>query len=180
MKSENFWKCSLLWIAIGVLGRIIPHYPNATPLMSLCFFSSLFLTRSQNTALILATLMISDSVLAYLNHYPFFGSWSIFTYSAFLMMVCYPTYSAQPVNYLKTISITGCFALFFWVWTNFGVWLTASFYPHTLTGLITCYSAALPFLRNSLISTFVWSSVLYLGLFYFSKDYFKAKVVHKL
>jgi hypothetical protein len=40
----------------------------------------------------------------------------------------------------------------FFVVTNFSVWAGGNFYPHTLSGLVTCYVAAIPFYRNDLIS----------------------------
>lgn len=48
--------------------------------------------------------------------------------------------------------------MFFWIWTNFGVWLVSGMYPHSLTGLVTCYFLALPFLKNSIIAAIVWGS----------------------
>lgn len=46
--------------------------------------------------------------------------------------------------------------LFFFLWTNLGVWHIGGLYPHTWQGLIDCYIAALPFLRNSLLSTLLF------------------------
>jgi hypothetical protein len=42
----------------------------------------------------------------------------------------------------------------FFLVSNYAVWGSAgSFYPHTFTGLATCYAAALPFYRNDVLST---------------------------
>ncbi len=42
----------------------------------------------------------------------------------------------------------------FFVVSNYTVWAApGSWYPHTLAGLETCYTAALPFYRNDLLST---------------------------
>ncbi len=43
--------------------------------------------------------------------------------------------------------------MFFWIWTNLGVWLLATIYPLNIQGLSACYIAAIPFLMNSLIGT---------------------------
>ena len=51
-------------------------------------------------------------------------------------------------------------SLIFFVITNFAVWLVWDFYPKTFDGLILCYVAGLPFLRNTLMST-----ILYTGFF---------------
>ncbi|MBI2415043.1 MAG: hypothetical protein HYV33_00080 [Candidatus Kerfeldbacteria bacterium] len=41
--------------------------------------------------------------------------------------------------------------LFFYGWTNFGVWHIGGLYPHTWAGLLDCYVLAVPFLRNQLL-----------------------------
>jgi hypothetical protein len=46
--------------------------------------------------------------------------------------------------------------LFFYLWTNFGVWLLSGMYPKTTTGLLMSYVNALPFLRYQLISTLIF------------------------
>ncbi|HEV2133854.1 MAG TPA: DUF6580 family putative transport protein [Terracidiphilus sp.] len=41
----------------------------------------------------------------------------------------------------------------FFLLSNFAVWPGSDMYPHTLSGLLTCYSAGVPFYRNDLAST---------------------------
>jgi hypothetical protein len=41
----------------------------------------------------------------------------------------------------------------FFVISNYAVWLGSTFYPHTLSGLMTCYAAAIPFYGNDLAAT---------------------------
>jgi hypothetical protein len=42
----------------------------------------------------------------------------------------------------------------FFLVSNYAVWAAAgSFYPHTAAGLATCFTAALPFYRNDVLST---------------------------
>jgi len=56
----------------------------------------------------------------------------------------------------------GASTLFF-ITTNFGVWLVSGIYPLTLSGLATCYIAALPFFGNQLIGDLFWT-ILVFGL----------------
>lgn len=51
-------------------------------------------------------------------------------------------------------------AAFFFL-TNFAVWLTSNLYPLTTEGLITCFEMALPFFSNQLLSTWLFSGVLF-------------------
>lgn len=45
--------------------------------------------------------------------------------------------------------------LFFFAWTNFGVWHLSALYPHSIDGLIACYAAGLPFLRFQMMGTLI-------------------------
>lgn len=52
-------------------------------------------------------------------------------------------------------------SLWFYLWTNFGVWLLDNWgmYPRTIMGLIDAYLLALPFLRYNLISNLIFVPV---------------------
>lgn len=49
----------------------------------------------------------------------------------------------------------------YFVISNYMVWAAWDLYPRTLSGLVACYFAAAPFFRNSLISEFVGSLLLF-------------------
>lgn len=62
------------------------------------------------------------------------------------------------------LAVAGCsFAApcLFFLTTNFACWIESTRFPQTLSGLILCYEAAVPFHRNLLISTVVFSGVLF-------------------
>ena len=50
-------------------------------------------------------------------------------------------------------------AVLFFIVTNFGVWLSGS-YGYTLSGLILCFTLAIPFFAYSLISTLIFSVII--------------------
>lgn len=53
-------------------------------------------------------------------------------------------------------------ALAFFVISNFGMW-ASGYYPRTWAGLVECYVAALPFLRNTLLSDALYCAALFGG-----------------
>ena len=55
-------------------------------------------------------------------------------------------------------------SVFFFVTTNFAVWLQSGMYEHTLNGFIRCYEMALPFFRNTLLSDLFYTAILF-GVF---------------
>ena len=55
----------------------------------------------------------------------------------------------------------------FFLITNFFVWLGAEVeYPHTIAGLIACYTAALPFFEHTVLGDLFYTAVLNLAYFF--------------
>ena len=159
-------KLVILWIAICVLGRIIPHPANVTPLTNISIFAGAKLKRGTALIVMLLALAISDIILAYLQGHSIFGSWSLFTYSGFAAITLLGA-KLKPANSLKSrlglLSFVLSSSLGFWIWTNFGTWLCSGVYTKTATGLISCYSMALPFLQNSLLGDAAWFVIVFLA-----------------
>ena len=57
--------------------------------------------------------------------------------------------------------ITGALlsAVIFYLVTNFGVWLMGS-YGYNVEGLLLCYTLAIPFFTNNLVSTLIFSGII--------------------
>lgn len=49
----------------------------------------------------------------------------------------------------------------FFLLSNFAVWAAGMMYPKTVAGLAACYSAAIPFYRNDLVSTAMTAGALF-------------------
>jgi hypothetical protein len=112
-------------------------------------------------------LIFSDIILGLIYHTAMFGLWTLFTYSGFALIAFFaPSFSlprsrgSARVGGFNIWVYLALSTLAYWVWTNFGIWLTTPWYPHTTEGLSLCFTAALPFLRNALIG-----NILYMLLF---------------
>jgi len=51
-------------------------------------------------------------------------------------------------------------AVLFFLITNFGVWISG-WYPYTLKGLSDCFIMGIPFFRATLLSTVVYTAVMF-------------------
>jgi hypothetical protein len=68
-------------------------------------------------------------------------------------------------------------SLVFFVVTNFLVWLTSGMYAMNSTGLIQCYTMAIPFFQNQLAGDLFFSAILFGSMhFLISRDLVLAKV----
>jgi hypothetical protein len=162
MKKFNKNHVGIVLVIIGVISRLMPHIPNMTPIISLSLFASMNLSRRMSLLLLLVILFISDLGLSVLFNYPILGYWTLFTYIGFIAI----SFVGSKLQYSwQSLPVyMFCSSLYFWVWTNFGVWLTSNLYPREWEGLVTCYIAALPFLRNSLIGDMLWGLIIF-GIF---------------
>ena len=139
---------------------------NFSPLAAMCLFgAACFTNRSWAFFLPLGVHIVSD-----------FGIWALsgqlawgFGPGAWLALGCLAltvTMGFYLRNNRSILAIGGTgllSAVMFFLITNFGVWALGGgvLYPKTLTGLVECYTMALPFFRNSLISMTIFLPVLF-------------------
>lgn len=137
----------IIFILIAVWFRLIPHPPNVTPITSLALFSGLMFQKRWLSILVpLVAMFLSDMVLG-------FGMISLWVYSAFIMI----TILGWMLNQMNVKSIL-LSSLIFFIVSNFGVWVMD--YPHTIQGLIMCYTLAIPFFGYSIIGDLVWGFII--------------------
>ncbi len=150
----NYIKISIgIFMALAA-SRFIPHPPNFTSLLALSFYVPAFLGRKYIVALILS-FAITDIFIGFHNTL-------LFTWGSVVLIGYFSAYMRN--NSLKRICGVILGVLIFYLVTNFGVWLVGGLYDHNIKDLILCYTLALPFLINSIISTIIFSLVIE-GLF---------------
>lgn len=148
----------IVFMLVAVLFRLLPHLPNFTPITAIALFGGLYFTNKSMAYLVpLFIMVLSDLFLG-------FHSISIFVYAAFLLVSFIGTQTKKPSVFTILLSSIGFFII-----TNFGVWILS--YPKNWTGLIECYTLAIPFFRNSLLGNFFYSGVMILGFNYVQKKY---------
>ena len=152
-----------LIILVSALTRLVPHLPNFTPITAIALFGGVYFTNKITAyALPLVIMVLSDFILG-------FSSITIFVYLAFIVVSFIGT--QQKKVSIGSVLLGG---LSFFVITNFGVWLLG--YPKTWTGLVECYTLALPFFRNSILGDLFYSGVMVFGYQYIQKYYLNKAV----
>lgn len=146
-------------ILLAALSRLIPHVPNFTPLAAMALFGGALLNDKKVAFIIpIAAMIISDAIIGFHQH-----MWGV--YISFILILIM---GLKLGNNIKTGPIIGYSllgSLIFFITTNFAVWLPGNFYPLSLSGLIECYVAAIPFFGNSLLGDLFYNTVLFGGFF---------------
>jgi len=146
----NLLKSLLFFVGLLILSRLIPHPANFTPLLAgAVFLPFLLKDKTLIVALPLVCLFISDLIIGFHNV-------MLWTYGAFFIIgITVINFSKLNLKSLLGLSLAG--PTFFYLITNFGVWLSSSTYAKDVYGLLECYVLALPFYGNSLFSTLLFS-----------------------
>ena len=155
-------------IVIGILGRIIPHPPNFTPIIAIALLASHVFKNKWIVILTpLMAMWISDLVInnyLYAGYYDsllIFSSSFLWVYGPIIFIALLGTVLIKKVKIsnIALSSISG--SLIFFLVTNFGVWISGTMFPKSLFGLIECYTFALPFFGNALVGDLVYCTILF-------------------
>jgi hypothetical protein len=157
----------ILLILLGVGGRIFfVNYigiPNFEVVSSFALLSGFFLGGIFSFLAPLLIIFLSDL---------FIGNTSVmlFTWSAF-GIIGLMGLAIKKGSFGKIILQAPIFAIlascFFFIYTNFGWWVLSGMYPHTLSGLISCYANGLLFFRNNLLGNFILAPLVFGAFFVF-------------
>lgn len=154
-------------IAFVAISRMVPHLANFSPVGALSIMGGRIFNKKTAIITIVLSMLISDLILSQTKGYPFLSFVSIFVYGAFILQV----FLGRWFRMRKGGSIMAAFlgAISFYLITNFGVWVSGMMYPMTFSGLISCYTAAIPFFRMTLVSNIAWTSVMSFSYYMYQK-----------
>ena len=141
-----------LLVAFAVAGRLVPHLPNATPMTAALFAASRRLGGQWAYGVAIAALVLSDAILGWYD-------WRVLisVYSSFLVIAALGSVGAsRPAR----VGVLAGSSVLFFLATNAAVWAFTPGYAKDFSGLMLCYTQALPFLRNMLVGDFVYAAVL--------------------
>lgn len=166
----------LTGVVLASAWRLVPHYPNMTPVGGLCLYAGARVKGWAGYTLCMLCLFVTDMAIAAMNIYaPWnqehtfqpFGLWSVFTYVSFTLNYLLGYDFLRNTTHLAPITgVTLLGTAQFFLMTNFGAW--ASQTPPFCTtwtwgGLTACYAAGLPYAANSAIGDLTFSFALFLA-----------------
>ena len=139
--------------------------PNIELVTMAMILSSFYFGKKESFWLTFAIIAISDRIIGNSNIFLF--TWSGFLVPAFLVSSILKVFTKRITNHesritkkifdISSLTLIGFSSnIFFYLWTNFGVWLLGNMYAENLTGLLMSYFYALPFLKNQLASTLIF------------------------
>jgi len=140
-----------LLAGLGVISRLIPHWPNFVPIGSIGIFASNKKGILTSALIVLAVMVITDIFLG-------FSFVSFFVYTGMLSYVFWGQLSRRGTLGMLGAPIGG--SISFFIISNLGVWL-GPWYTHDLTGFIRCFTLAIPFYKFTLFSDIIFTAAIF-------------------
>lgn len=169
MTNKQRFLIVALVVVLAALSRLVKHPFNFTPVVAMSIFAGAYMQKNWGIFIPLLAMLVSDYFIG-------FYDWQIMA-SVYVSIALAFFIGKWLKKHLKwynvAISAVASSVVFFLV-TNFAVWAFFDWYPHTLAGLSSCFTLALPFFRNTLAGDIVYTAILF-GAFDFATNYAKSK-----
>ena len=157
---------AIILMVVGIIFRLLQIAPNFTPMTAIALFGGAYLLDKRLSVIVtIASLFISDVLLAKMNHYPVLHDTIFFVYGAYLLIV-FLGWKLQngKFSFLTAGGFAVLSSVLFFVVSNIGVWLVGVLYPVTLDGLFSCFTNAIPFYKYTFIGDVVYT-LLFFGIY---------------
>lgn len=143
--------------------RLFPHPPNVACVGALGLFAGCYLAGKRAYLVPLAALLISD-VIGHLFRVPGMGFYHplsmAMVYLAVVTTVPIGRWMQRNQNMLRFPAGALAASSLFFLISNFGVWL-GPWYPTTGSGLLACYTNAIPFFGYTIAGDLVFTAILF-------------------
>jgi hypothetical protein len=146
-------------ILLAATMRIVPHPWNLAPVGAMALFSGAVI-RNRVMAFVFPWLAMLAG--------DFFVGFHILmpvVYASFLISTAIGFWLRERRSAVRLGGAVLLGAIQFFLITNLGVWVFLNSYPKTLSGLMTCYAAGVPFFWNTLARDVCYAALLFGGLF---------------
>ena len=173
-------------ILLAAFTRIMPHPPNFSPMAAIGLFGAAHFAKKWHAFFIpLLGIWLSDLVInnfiytsSDLNIVWFYNGF-YWQYISYVLIIFTGLFIFNKgVSLSKTfVGIVGSSGIFFLV-SNFGVWAGSGMYSKNIAGLISCYIAGIPFMNNTIISDFLFTTVLFGSYYLLQSEYSSLKIKH--
>jgi hypothetical protein len=146
-------------VGLDVAARLLPHAPDFTPVAATALFAaSVLRARAWSVIVPIAAMMLGDAMLGFYDLRVM-----AVVYGALALPACAASLSGRLRRPRLIVPMLLSSSLIFFLVTNFAVWAFSPIYAANAAGLIKCYIAGLPFLRNMAEGDLFWGLVLFGG-----------------
>ncbi|PSL48910.1 hypothetical protein CLV51_101239 [Chitinophaga niastensis] len=170
--NPRFGVLLLFILAAGVIRVVLGADANMSPIamftpvgaMAL-FGGASFSQKWKSYAFPLLTMFASDIILMQFFHKEFaegllYKGW-IWNYLSFVFIVLIGQLLIKKASVGNIVLASVAAAVTHWIVSDFGVWMSGTLYTKDMSGLISCYVAAIPYMKFSLAGNLIYCAIFF-------------------
>jgi len=142
-----------LFVIFAVAVRFMPHPLAFTPVAAALLY---FGARGPKRQLFAPDVILTKAVYSYPLTWDHFVTWA--WYAAILWL---GSQLRENTNWLRVGGAALASSISFFAVSNFAVWACWTMYPKTMSGLLTCYAAGLPFFRRGIAGDMLFTAAMF-------------------
>jgi len=143
--------------------RLLPHPPNFAPIAAMALFGGAYFNKKWAAFLVpLAAMFITDLILGFHEI-----MWAVYLSFGLIVVLGMMMIKEKKIGNIFFASVIS--SVSFFIITNFGTWLSTPLYQKTGAGLAACYTAAIPFFHQTLLSDLFFVGVMF-GVYHLAKQ----------
>ena len=156
-------------VFLAAISRLLPHAPNFTPIGAMALFSGAYFTKKYWAFSIpLLALFFSDALMGFNGWY--FVEQTIAVYGTFMLITALGLFMQKNKGVLRVFGLSIASSVLFFVITNLFVWIGGfihqpELYPLNISGLMECYTMAIPFFDKTIASDLFYNTILFGGFY---------------
>jgi hypothetical protein len=151
----------LLVFAIAVSRLVFTHPYNLVPIFSVLLFFGACRPMREFGIVVLGLMGLDIFITTFHYGYKLAPDQALGWMWYLLAANLGATVLADKISIRRVVGSSLLISVSFFIISNFSVWFEWHMYPKTLSGLIACYVAALPFFRNSVVAELLGSALLF-------------------
>ncbi len=156
LKKNKYILLTFLIVLVALSNIFLSNIPNFSPIASLALFSGFYFSNKKLALIIpISCMLISDFFIGFHSL-----MWAVYLSFSLTVILGFFMRNASPKNVILN-SIWS--SILFFLITNFAVWIEGSFYSFDISGLTLCFTMGLPFFKNTLLSSIIFSTILFGG-----------------
>lgn len=170
--TPKFWIFTLMIFAAAFV-RLLPHPPNFAPIAAMALFGGAYFSKKWAAFIVpIAAMFVTDLIIGFHS-----AMWAV--YISFTLIVIIGMLMIQQKNIGNIFLASVASSVVFFIVTNFGSWIMDPIYEKSGSGLLACYTAAIPFFHQTLLSDLFFVAILF-GAYHLIKTKYPALAESKV
>lgn len=162
LTSPAGFSIAIALAALAVASRLMDLGPNLTAVAAVALFAGFVFRPLVGVAITLLAMLVSDALIGFHDWRQMIVIYSALAVPAFFAPVLTARGEARP-QWIRLLGASVAGSLIFFFASNLAVWAFSGMYAKSLSGLVECFTLAVPFYRFTVLGDLAFAAAMFGG-----------------